>query len=648
MSVRMLVLVLFIGGLLAPRTGSAITPGLDPRIADQYIVAIKAGRDAQDVARTVGVTPKHVYGRVLNGFAATLNPGQRTALERHPDVMLVEPDQVVQATGAQTIDPASGLWGLDRIDQRALPLSSSYSYGTSGAGVTAYLIDSGLQANHPDFGTRAQNVYDPTGGTGADCHGHGTHLAGIIGGTTHGVAKAVALRGVRVLDCDALGTVSNAIRGIDWVAANATKPAVATIAFSPYNLDSGNSGTLQLAVENLIASGVFVAVSAGNANVDACTVTPANVATAFTVAASIRTDQRYAASNYGTCVDSYAPGSGITSAWIGSTTSTLSGTSQATAFVAGVAALYQSSAGTQTPAAIHSWLIANATPDAIQGDSSGTPNRLLYSPFLAPPPPITRKSVSAGYVHTCGVRTDQTLACWGSNTYGQATPPSGTFTQVSAGYFHTCGVRTNQTVACWGRNSDGQATPPSGTFTQVSGGEQHTCGVRTNQTLACWGSNRDGQTIPPSGSFTQVSAGNLHTCAVRTDQTLACWGRNRYGQSTPPSGSFTQVSAGGGHTCGVRTDTTMACWGFNLNGEGTPRNGSFLQISAGDSHTCALRTDQTLVCWGNNTAGQVISSSDNFLQVSTGDSHTCALRTDQTLVCWGSNTYGQATPPSNF
>ncbi|HEY0604190.1 MAG TPA: S8 family peptidase [Herpetosiphonaceae bacterium] len=299
MDARVLVMILLVGSLLAPRPGIATTHVTGPLVVDQYLVVIKAGRDARGVARAAGVTPRHVYERVLNGFAATLNSGQHTALERHPDVTLIEPDQVVQATATQTIDPAGGLWGLDRIDQQALPLSGSYSYGTMGAGVTAYLIDSGLQVDHPDFGGRAQNVYDPTGGTGDDCNGHGTHLAGIAGGSTHGVAKAVALRGVRVLDCDALGTVSNAIRGIDWVAANASKPAVVTIAFSPYNLDSNNSGTLQLAVENLIASGVFVAVSAGNDNIDACTKAPANISAAFTVAASTRTDSRAIFSNFG-------------------------------------------------------------------------------------------------------------------------------------------------------------------------------------------------------------------------------------------------------------------------------------------------------------------------------------------------------------
>ncbi|HEY0604787.1 MAG TPA: S8 family serine peptidase, partial [Herpetosiphonaceae bacterium] len=411
MFLRLFAFFTIIGTFLLPGTATphssarsssslaAPTAALSQQIRDRYIVAVAKGRDAQALAKSAGVVPTHSYRRALNGFVATLKAGQLAALQRHPDVVLIEPDQLVAATGTQAIDlvTSPGLWGLDRIDQQMLPLAGSYSYGSSGAGVTAYLIDSGLQANHPEFGTRAQNVYDAFNPSvvGSDCHGHGTHLAGIVGGTTYGVAKQVNLRGVRVLDCDALGSVSNAIRGIDWVATNAVKPAVATIAFSPIDLSSLNSSTLQLAVENLIASGVFVAVAGGNDNVDACTLAPANVAAAFTVAASTRTDQRYAASNYGACIDSYAPGASITSAWIGSTTNTLSGTSQATAFVAGAAVIYKAGYGDQAQAAINAWLIANATPNVIQGNVGDTPNRLLY---LAPPtdttPPVTTASVS--------------------------------------------------------------------------------------------------------------------------------------------------------------------------------------------------------------------------------------------------------------
>jgi alpha-tubulin suppressor-like RCC1 family protein len=611
-------------------------------VADQYIVVVRSGRDVRAVARTAGVTPQHVYARVFNGFVAKLAVGQRTALQRHPDVTLIEPDQVVEATSTQTIDPTSGVWGLDRIDQRTLPLDGQYRYTTVGAGVTAYIIDSGLQVNHPEFGTRAQNVYDAFGGNGADCNGHGTHLAGIVGGVTYGVAKQVTLRGVRVLDCDALGTVSNAIRGIDWVAANAVKPAVATIAFSPVNLSNSNSGTLQLAVENLIASGMFVAVSAGNGNVDACSIAPANVAAAFTVAASTRTDSRSSFSNHGSCVDSYAPGSGITSAWINSTTNTASGTSQATAFVAGAAALYKAAHGDAAQATINTWLTTHATLDVIQGNVSGTPNRLLYLlPLVG-----GFSSINAGYWHSCGVRTDNTLVCWGDNGVGQSTPPAGTFLQVSAGYSNTCGLRTNNTVACWG-DIDGQTNVPSGSFLQVSAGRHHSCGVRTDNTLACWGYNEFGQATVPSGLFLQVGVGRHHSCGVRTDNTLACWGLNSYGVATPPSGTFSQVSVGRFHTCGLRTNNTVACWGDNSNGQASTPGDSFLQVSAGILHSCGIRTDGTIACWGDNEFGQASAPSGTFSQVAVGYYHTCGLRTNNTVVCWGDTSHGQTLLPPN-
>jgi len=183
--------------------------------------------------------------------------------------------------------------------------------------------------------------------------------------------------------------------------------------------------------------------------------------------------------------------------------------------------------------------------------------------------------VSTGYRHTCGVKGDGTLTCWGWNDNGQATPPSGTFRKVSAGYLQTCAMRGDGTLTCWGDNSWGQATPPGGTFNEVSAGDYHTCGVRSDGTLACWGDNSRGQSAPPSGSFFTISAGYQHTCGVRSDGTLACWGAgttktdvypNR-GQAMAPSGAFAQVSAGGYHTCGVRADGTLACWGDNTYGQ---------------------------------------------------------------------------------
>jgi len=254
---------------------------------------------------------------------------------------------------------------------------------------------------------------------------------------------------------------------------------------------------------------------------------------------------------------------------------------------------------------------------------------------------LSSRAVSAGTYHSCGVRTDATLACWGRNIEGQATPPAGSFTAVSAGYDYSCGVRTDATLACWGKNDVGQATPPAGSFTAVSAGEAHSCGVRTDATLACWGSNSNGRATPPAGSFTAVSAGYTHSCALRTDGTLACWGRNAEGQATPPAGSFTAVSAGYAHSCGVRTDATLACWGSDVYGQSTAPAGGFTAVSGGAFHSCGVRVDGTLACWGDIRFGQATPPAGSFAAVSAGGQHSCGVRIEGTLACWGTNPYGQ-------
>jgi subtilisin family serine protease len=263
-------------------------------------------------------------------------------------------------------------WGLDRIDQRNRPLSNSYTYTNTASNITAYIIDTGIQANHPQFGTRAQAVYG-----GSDCHGHGTHVAGTIGSTTYGVAKNVRLRGVRVLGCSGTGSYSAIIAGIDWVRLNATKPAVANM-----SLGGGFSSAINTAVTNLVNSGVFVAVAAGNENQNACNVSPASATGVFTTASSTSTDAKSSFSNWGSCVEAYAPGSSITSTWINSGTATISGTSMASPHVAGVAALYKGTYGDASASTISNWLISNATTGVITGNPSGTPNRLLYKSTL--------------------------------------------------------------------------------------------------------------------------------------------------------------------------------------------------------------------------------------------------------------------------
>jgi subtilisin family serine protease len=303
-----------------------------------------------------------------------------------PGVTAVERDQVVTADATQTGAP----WGLDRTDQRDLPLSTGFTYTATGSGVTAYVIDTGIAYAHTDFGGRAVSGFDAVdGGSADDCNGHGTHVAGRVGGSTYGVAKGVRLVGVRVLGCDGSGTTSGVVAGIDWVTANhaAGAPAVANM-----SLGGGASTAIDDAVRASIADGVTYAVAAGNGNSrgvaqDACASSPARVPAALTVGATDRTDTAASFSNYGSCVDLFAPGVAIPSAWhTGPTaTSTISGTSMATPHVAGVAALYLSGNTTAAPAAVSGVVTAAATTGQVTmsrtAARAGTPNRLLFSSF---------------------------------------------------------------------------------------------------------------------------------------------------------------------------------------------------------------------------------------------------------------------------
>ena len=259
--------------------------------------------------------------------------------------------------------------------------------------------------------------------------------------------------------------------------------------------------------------------------------------------------------------------------------------------------------------------------------------------------------LSTGGDHACGLRTDGTLTCWGSDQFGQATPPTGSFTQVSSGVYHSCGLRADTTITCWGSDQFGRAapSPPTGSFTQVSSGSAHSCGLRSGGSVECWGDNRLGQATALSGSFMSVSAGGYHSCALRTDGTITCWGHNDRGQATAPPGSFTQVSAGSAHSCALRTDATITCWGHNDRGQATPPRGWFIQVSSGvgsTGHSCGLRSGGSVVCWGFNRFGQATPPPGSFTQVSVGRNHSCGLRTDGTVTCWGDNQSGQATAPS--
>ncbi|GAA1029346.1 serine protease [Virgisporangium ochraceum] len=374
----------------APAEGQVLGAGAADVVPGSYIVALKANATArssvQSLAGRYGGAVKHTYSHALNGFAANLTETQAKRLAADPSVEYVQADSVVTISGTQANPPS---WGLDRIDQRNLPLDSSYTYPDVTQAVTAYVIDTGVRTSHGTFGGRASWGNNTSGdGNNSDCNGHGTHVAGTIGGSQFGVAKTVSIVAVKVLDCSGNGTNAGVIAGVDWVTANARgKLAVANM-----SLGGGANQPLDTAVANSIASGVTYAVAAGNSNgANACSYSPARTATAITVGSTTNTDARSSFSNVGTCVDIFAPGSNITSAWRTSdtATNTISGTSMASPHVAGAAALLKAQNPTWTPQQIRDAMVANATPNKVTSPGSGSPNLLLNvgGGTVEPPPP---------------------------------------------------------------------------------------------------------------------------------------------------------------------------------------------------------------------------------------------------------------------
>ncbi|BDU39340.1 S8 family peptidase [Vibrio nigripulchritudo] len=376
------------GQTLAPLVSAPESQGVE----GQYIVVLKqpltlasnpesiqsfTQQTVSSLETEQAVKIEKVFDRSISGFVATLNAEQLRSLRADQRVEFIEQDRII------SIDPvvsananqSNAIWGLDRIDQRDLPLNRNYNYNFDGTGVTAYVIDTGVTTTHPEFGGRAVSGYDfvDNDADSTDCNGHGTHVAGTIGGTQYGVAKNVNIVGVRVLGCTGNGSTSGVIAGVDWVAANASGPSVANM-----SLGGGVSTALDRAVANAVQSGVSFMLAAGNSNADACNSSPAREPSGVTVGSTTSSDSRSSFSNWGSCVDVFAPGSSIKSAWFDGSYKTISGTSMATPHVAGVAALYLQENGALSPAQV-SALISNRASVGKVSDTKGSVNKLVYS-----------------------------------------------------------------------------------------------------------------------------------------------------------------------------------------------------------------------------------------------------------------------------
>jgi hypothetical protein len=511
-------------------------------LADRYIVVFKKdvrNTDAliDEVTRGKGAQIHYRYQHSIKGFCATIPPQALEGIRRNPNVAYIEADGIASINASQIVN--SQRWGLDRIDQSTLPLNNQYVYNYTGSGVRVYIIDTGIRYTHTEFGGRAYFGFDAFGGTGSDGNGHGTHVAGTVGGSTVGVAKAVTLYSVRVLNNQGSGTWSGVIGGIDWVTANRVKPAVANM-----SLGGGASTSVDDAVRAAISAGVTMVVAAGNDNADAGNYSPARVMEAITVGSTTNTDARSSFSNYGSILDVFAPGSSIYSAYKNSNTSyaTMSGTSMASPHVAGVAALYLQNNTTANPSVVRDEIVTYATTNVVTNAGSGSPNRLLYSLLSATVTPTTPNAPTN--LQATVVSSNSVQVSWQDNStnedgfkveYDVDINFTTSSTEVIPGQntqsYTVTGLTTNtlyyfrvyaynNTPATSGYSNTVSATPVSSTYVGVASAVPGTTSARNNwtTTLEVTVKDANGNTIP-NATVTLTWSGGASGSASGTTNT---------------------------------------------------------------------------------------------------------------------------------
>ncbi|MFC3896616.1 S8 family serine peptidase [Lentzea rhizosphaerae] len=553
-------------------------------VKDSYIVSLRAGTAsraaAPELAGKYGGQVGKVWQHALNGFSVKMTAKQAQRLAADPKVAFVEQDAEVRMFDVQQNPPS---WGLDRVDQRDLPLSNSYQYDTTASNVTAYIIDTGVRTTHATFGGRATWGTNTSGdGNNSDCNGHGTHVAGTVAGAEYGLAKAAKVVAVKVLNCQGSGTIQGVVDGVNWVTQNAVKPAVANM-----SLGGGAAAALDTAVQNSIASGVTYAVASGNSNTDACSTSPARVAEAITVNASTNTDARASFSNYGTCTDIFAPGQNIVSAWNTNDTATnnISGTSMATPHVAGAAALWLATHPSDNPAAVWAGLNGASTPNKITSPGTGSPNKLLYTLFGGGQPGNPSVTNPGNQTSTVGTAVSLQLAASGGTspyTWSVSGLPAGLSASASGAISGTPTTAGTSTVTATVTDSAGKTGSATFTWTvnPVGGG----CDAKTNSTPVTVGDlSTVTSTIAISGCAGNASA----TSSIKVSITHTYKGDLVVDLVAPDGSVYNLHNRSGGSTDNINETYTRDLSGEVANGTWTlrVRDAAFLDSGTLNSWT---------------------------------------------------------------